>query len=91
MDLPAREEISLVLRLAAMMEPTRAVCMSLCCALAGRMTLYQHGNNHIMMCMDGTGPELSKCLLTMTEFGECHLNYCAECIDPHTCGDKTTY
>ena len=63
MDLPAREGISLILRWAAMMEPTRAVCMSLCRSLAGRMTLYRHGNNHIMMCMDGTGPELSNCLL----------------------------
>ena len=47
-----------------MMEPTKAVCMQLCCSLAGRMTLYRHGNNHIMMCMDSsTGPELSNRLL----------------------------
>ena len=23
----------------------------------------RHGNNHVMMCMDGTGPESSNCLL----------------------------
>ena len=41
----------------------KGVCMSLCRSLAGRMTLYWHGNNHIIMCMDGTGPQLSNCLL----------------------------
>ena len=143
-----------------------------CYSLARRTTLYRHGNTHIMMCMDGTGPKLSNCLLicgigglirniwrggpnelhqsvrillhltqfctrrqvhypqygpsehvpphvwksteatveddtqddvgeevdicalccqkhTTTECGECHLHYCAECIDPHTCGEKT--
>ena len=63
MDLPARDEISLILRLAAMMEPTRPMCMSLCHSLAGRMTLYRHRNNHIMMCVDGTGLEFSNYLL----------------------------
>ena len=28
---------------------------------------------------------------TTTECGECHSHNCAECIDPHTCGDKTVY
>ena len=42
---------------------TRAMYMSLCRSLAGRMTLHRQGNNQIMMCMDGTGPELSNCLL----------------------------
>ena len=56
MDLPAHEEISLILRLEAMMEPTRAVYMSLCRSLAGRMTIYWHGNSHTMMYMDGAGP-----------------------------------
>uniref|UniRef100_A0A7S4FW01 Uncharacterized protein n=1 Tax=Eutreptiella gymnastica TaxID=73025 RepID=A0A7S4FW01_9EUGL len=42
------------------------------------------------------GEEVDICALcyqkhTTTECGECHLNYCAECIDPHTCGDKTVY
>ena len=64
MDLPARAQISLILRWAAMMEPTRAVCMSLCRSLAERLTFYGHGNNHLMMYMDGTGPELSNCFLT---------------------------
>ena len=39
------------------------------------------------------GEEVDICALccqkhTTVECGECHLNYCAECIDPHTCGDK---
>ena len=59
MHLPAQKEISLILRWVAMMEPTRAVCMSLCRSLAGRMALYRHGSSRIMMCMDGTGPKLS--------------------------------
>ena len=63
MDLPAHEELSLILRLAAMMEPTRAVCMSLCHSLAGRMTIYRQGNIQKMMCMDGIGRALSNCLL----------------------------
>ena len=63
MDLPALEEISLILRLAAMMEPTRAVCMSLCCSLAARMTIYRHDSNHIMMRMDGARLELSNYFL----------------------------
>ena len=42
------------------------------------------------------GEEVDICALccqkhTTTECGECHLNYCAECIDLHTCGDKTVY
>ena len=28
---------------------------------------------------------------TRTECGESHLNYCAECIELHTRGDKTVY
>ena len=42
------------------------------------------------------GDEVDICALccqkhTTTECGECHLHYCVECIDPHTCGDKTIY
>ena len=42
------------------------------------------------------GEEVGICALccqkhTTTECGDCHLNYFAECIDPHTCGDKTVY
>ena len=56
-------KLSLILRLVAMMEPTRAMCMSLCCSLDGTMAIYRHGNSYTMMCMDGTGPKLSNCLL----------------------------
>ena len=42
---------------------------------------------------DDVGEEVDVCALcchkhTATVCGECHLNYCAECIDTHTCGDK---
>ena len=42
------------------------------------------------------GEEVDICALccqqhTTTECGECHLNYCAECIDPHACREKTVY
>ena len=29
------------------------MCMSLCRSLAGKMTIYRHGNNHIMMYVAG--------------------------------------
>ena len=28
---------------------------------------------------------------TTTLYGECNENYCAECVDPHTCGDRTVH
>ena len=45
---------------------------------------------------DDVGDEVDICALcyqkhTTTECGECNLNYCAECIDPHTCGAMTVY
>ena len=61
MDLPKHEESFLILRSGAMMGPTKAVCMSLCHSLAGRMMGSLHGNSAIMMCMDGIGPESSSC------------------------------
>ena len=43
---------------------------------------------------DDVGDEVDICSLccqkhTETICGECNLNYCAECIDPHVCGAKT--
>ena len=63
MDLTEHEESILILRSGAMMGPTKAVCMSLCHSLAGRMMGSPHGNSAIMMCMDGIGPEVSNCSL----------------------------
>ena len=63
MDLPEHEESFFILRSGAMMGPTKAVCMSLCHSLAGRMMRSPRGNRAIMMCMDGIGPELSNCSL----------------------------
>ena len=42
---------------------------------------------------DDIGEEVDVCALcyhkhTTTVCGECHLNYCAECIDTHTCGTR---
>ena len=45
---------------------------------------------------DDVGDEVDICALccqkhTTIAYGECNLTYCAECIDPHTCGTKTVY
>ena len=45
---------------------------------------------------DDVGDEVDICALccqkhTTTECGKCNLNYCVECIDPHSCAAKTVY